>query len=174
MPRDPREAGLSKLPARLITDGQSFAIQVGVDALVATEVKRSPKKLSLRQRLIEIQDVFGYESDPMALSRMINPDAPNDREIRKFLSRRGIRKTEYELIRARFDDFFVLAKMLKKAFPGEYATTDRKAVLFATNRTILEKTGVNAFQTNTHLLVDALEQTIGFHNSQQPKESGYF
>lgn len=164
MPRNIKE-DTSQL-IQTMTEDERYAIQVSVDAVVKTEIEQC--KLSRRQRLIEIQEAFGYERDIMPLSRMINPDAENDREIRKFLSRRGIRNAEYELIQARFDDFFVIARMLTRAYPGRQAFAQREEVLFATNRKILEKNGVNAFQNDTHLFVDALERTVGFLSSEHP------
>ncbi len=158
--------GIENGPIQPMTPDQRYAMQVVADFAAKTELERP--ELSRRQRLIEIQETFGYERDLMPLSRMINPDAENDKQIRKFLSRRGIRNDEYELIQARFDDFLVISRKLKQTYPGRQAFAQRREVLAKINGQILTETGVNASQTDTHLLVDAVERTVGFLNSEHP------
>jgi hypothetical protein len=153
-------------PMRPMTEDERYAIQVSVDAVVKTELER--QELSRRKRLIEIQEAFGYERDLMPLARMINPDAEDDRQIKRFLSRRGMRNAEYETVKARFDDFLVISRKLKQAYPGRQAFAQRREVLSKINGQILTETGVNAFETDTNLLVDAVERTVGFLSSEHP------
>ncbi len=153
------------------TGDQRYAMTVIVDALVLvkTAVEKPKQKLSLRKRLIEIQTAFGYERDLKPLAEMIiNPDAESDREIKRYLSRRGIRKAEYAEIQERFDAFYIIAGQLTQAYPGRQAFAQRREVLFNTNGQIFTETGVNAFRDNPHLLIDAFESTADFLNNEHP------
>jgi hypothetical protein len=153
------------------TEEQRYAMTTSIDALalVKTAVEKPKKELSLRQRLIKIQEAFGHERDLMPLARMvIDPDAQSNREIKRYLSRRGIRKAEYAEIKERFDDFYIIADMLVTALPGRQTFAQRREILDNTNGQIFIETGVDAFRTNTHLLVDAIERNVQFLKVNHP------
>ena len=147
------------------TGDQQYAMEVSINALLAPSVEKPEKSLSQRQRLIEIQATFGYERDLKSLALMVidpDPEKENDRKIKRFLSRRGIRQTEYVEIQERFDDFYAISILLKQMYPGSQAFAQRREALFNANGQIFTETGADAFKTNTHLLVDAMERTADF------------
>ena len=94
--------------------------EVIFDDVVKREYERHPEHKSRRKRLIFIQETFGIWN-PVELSHLIGVD---EKTIRKFISRRGIRDTELEKVQEIFDGTYAITSIIEHHVEGLLARRD--------------------------------------------------
>ncbi len=155
----------------LLPEDQGVDLDDHVSSAVVGEQLHHPKPISRRGGLIEIQETFGYEAHPIEVAHLLGI---TEKEIRRYLSRRGIRDTEFEAIQERYYDLLTIARITKDIHPGPHAIVDRRAILSQRNHLFDDFPGQkrNAFDLikigQTHRVVSVLQNTLEFQKGEHP------
>lgn len=148
-----------------ITGEEGFEQSELVRAANAPEIGRHPG-ISRRQMVVLLQTRFGYEGEfnLMHLAKLIGV---NEAEIRRFISRRGIRTEEFLPLQARIEDLLDVSATLVEMHPGEQGVFDRRAALADINQRVGQRHGVDPLRNGrTDLLVSEMEKTQEFHRQE--------
>jgi hypothetical protein len=122
--------------------------------------------ISRRQMVVLLQTRFGYEGELniMPLARLINVE---EKEIRRFISRRGMRTEEFLPLQSKIEDLLDVSAGFVEMYPGEQGIFDRRAALADLNQRVAQRHGINPLKGNrTDLLVSEMEKTLEFHRQQ--------
>ena len=91
-----------------------YEINVIFDDVVKREIEHHPELKSRRKKLIFIQKTFEMWN-PVELGHIMRVD---EKPIRRFLSRRGIRNGEYEQIQKQFEGAFAVTSIIEHHVSG--------------------------------------------------------
>lgn len=138
---------------------------------VERETNHHPTPASRRGQLIHFLEVFGLEASPMQLAHFLGV---TEAEIRKFLSRRGVREAEYETIKERFDGIITVGRMAEDFYPNPYSIPDRRAMIATQNPLFADEKGQSRSALDlmvsgeTPRVVAVLQNTFEFLNREHP------
>jgi hypothetical protein len=124
------------------------------------------ENLSRRQQLILLQERYHYEGEPnlVHFARLVGVD---EKQIRRNLSRRGVRYEEWEIIKPRIENLLKVSDWCVGKFPDDADFPERRASLMDLNRRIEQRYGINPLNDNrTELLVTEIEASEEFHRQQ--------
>jgi hypothetical protein len=148
-----------------ITGDEGFEQTEIVQTANASEIGRHPG-ISRRQMVVLLQTRFGYEGELnlLHLARLVGVD---EREVRRFISRRGMRTEEFLPLQARIEDLLDVSAGFVEMYPEEQGVFDRRAALTDLNKRVGQRHGVNPLRDGrTDLLVSEMEKTLEFHRQQ--------
>lgn len=92
----------------------AWETEVIFDDVVKREMEHRPELTSRRKKLIFMQETFQFWN-PVELGHIIGVD---EKTIRRFLSRRGIRNDEYASVQKRFEGTFAITSIIDHHVSG--------------------------------------------------------
>lgn len=93
---------------------EGYELNVIFDDVVKREIEHHPELSSRRKKLIFIQETFQFWN-PVELGNVLRVD---EKTIRRFLSRRGIRNEEYQQIQKQFEGVFAVTSIIENHVEG--------------------------------------------------------
>jgi hypothetical protein len=93
---------------------ENWETEVIFDDVVKREIDHHPELNSRRKKLIFVQETFQFWN-PVELGNVLNVD---EKTIRRFLSRRGIRNEEYEAVQKQFEGVFAVTSIIEHHVQG--------------------------------------------------------
>lgn len=97
-----------------INPEEGYELNVIFDDVVKREIEHHKELNSRRKQLIFIQETFQFWN-PVELGNVLRVD---EKTIRRFLSRRGIRNEEYQQIQKQFEGTFAITSIIEKHVEG--------------------------------------------------------
>lgn len=93
---------------------EGYELEVIFDDVVKREIEHHKELNSRRKKLIFIQETFQFWN-PVELGNVLRVD---EKTIRRFLSRRGIRNEEYQQIQKQFEGTFAITSIIESHVEG--------------------------------------------------------
>lgn len=156
----------------LAPEDRGVLLDDNVSIAIEREADRHPIPKSRRGQLIYFQNTFGWDAHPIEAASMLGV---SEEDARRFLSRRGIRNSEFEAIQERFYDLVTIARMAERVHPGKYSLVDRRAMLATPNPLFddFPNQGRCALdlmvEGQTHRVVSVLQNAFEFQNREHPE-----
>lgn len=92
----------------------NYEMQVIFDDVVKRETEHRPNLNSRRKKLIFIQETFGWW-DVIEIAHVLGVD---EKDAKRYLSRRGIRNNEFDEIERRFNAAFAITSIIEHHVSG--------------------------------------------------------
>ena len=140
-----------------VPHSEMIALEDSFDGAIQREVEHHPELISRRQKLIFIQETFGWNT--VEMGHMLGV---SEKEARRYLSRRGMRDGEFESLRDNFLGLFAITSIVKRYVDGLLPRRDT----LARPNGLLENKGVKKVikQGRIYEAVDVAERTFNFLN----------
>lgn len=153
-----RQQDQNGLQSALTETEALYDLQVLFDDVVKRETDHHPELNSRRKKMIFVQNTFQWWN----VAEVANIFRTTEQEARRFLSRRGIRRTEFAEIEDQFNGVFAIASIIAKHVEGLLPRRDT----LAKPNGLLENWGVKAvlLHGNVKAAVEVAQMTYDkFH-----------